>query len=61
MKHNTAGSLALDWLTREQATEILQVTTKTIDIWIKDGRLEARKPAPGTVRIPASAIERLMS
>lgn len=53
--------LALDWFTRKQAAEYLQVTEKTIDNYIRKGLLRSAQPVPGgAVRISASSIEKMM-
>jgi excisionase family DNA binding protein len=61
MKARMTPTLNPDFLTREQAAATLQVSERTIDRYIRDGRLEARKPSARVVRIPAASLERLMS
>jgi excisionase family DNA binding protein len=61
MKAGITHSLCSDFLTREQAAATLQVSERTIDRYIRDGRLEARKPSARVVRIPAASLERLMA
>jgi excisionase family DNA binding protein len=55
-------SIALDWLTRKQAAQILQVSTRTIDRYIAEQRLDARKiGAHGPIRISAASLKTLLS
>jgi len=53
-----------EWLTRAQAAEKLQVTSRTIDTYIKDGRLKAAKfgkpGGRGNVRISAASLNALL-
>jgi predicted site-specific integrase-resolvase len=49
------------WLTRKQAAQELQVTTATIDTWLKAGHLSGSQIVPnGTVRISAASVERML-
>lgn len=47
------------FLTQKQTAEILQVHRSTLHRWLRAGRLESVKIG-GTVRIPASALERIV-
>ena len=49
-----------DWLTRQQAAQLLQITTRTLDRWIAQGLILARKPTSGTVRISAASIDKML-
>lgn len=50
-----------DWLTVEQTADYLQVSTRTIREWIKKGILPASQVFKrGAVRVPSSAIEKLL-
>ncbi len=50
-----------EWLTKKQAAAQLQVCTKTIERLIQSGKIEARNPTGGMVRISAASIEKFMS
>jgi excisionase family DNA binding protein len=55
-------SIALDWLTRKQAAQILQLSTRQIDRLIANNQLDARKIGKhGSVRISAASLETLLS
>ena len=47
-------------ITPKEAAARLRVTTQTLRAFIKDGRLEASKLGPRTIRISAAAIEKFM-
>ena len=50
-----------DYATRREAAEALRVDQRTIDRWIRLGRLEASQIVPnGTIRISVASIERLL-
>lgn len=46
-------------LTRAQAAEALSVNLKTVDRWIKAGRLKAINLGPRMVRITMASLENL--
>ena len=53
--------IVIDWLTRRQAAEYLQVTTRTIDNYIRAGLLRSAQLVPGgAVRISASSVEKML-
>ena len=45
--------------TQQELAELLKVSTRTIQNWIKDGQIKAIRIGR-TVRIPASEIDRLV-
>lgn len=49
-----------DWITRKQAAEYLQVSTRTIDNWVKSGKLPIRRISESTIRISMTEIDRLL-
>jgi DNA-binding transcriptional regulator LsrR (DeoR family) len=62
MKAEISQTLYLDWLTRKQVGQILQLSTRTIDRYIAEQLLDARKIGDhGPIRISATSLESLMS
>jgi excisionase family DNA binding protein len=54
-------TIAHDWMTRNEAADYLRVTTRTIDRYVAQRRIEASQLVPGgAVRISASSVERLL-
>lgn len=49
-----------DWITRKQAAEYLQVSQRTIDNWVKAGKLPIRRISEGTIRISMTEVDRLL-
>ena len=49
-----------DWLTKKQAADIFQVSPRTVDRYIKDGKLQATRLSRRAVRISATSVERLL-
>lgn len=56
-ERNTVPNITHEWLTVKQAAEYLQVSTATIQRWIRTGTLDASQIG-GTYRIAAATIER---
>lgn len=46
-------------LTKKQAAQRKQVSVKTIDRWISEGRIEALRYGPRLVRIPTESLDNL--
>lgn len=46
--------------TVKSLAELLSVHEHSVRSWIKSGRLRAIRPGPGTIRIPASEVARLL-
>jgi excisionase family DNA binding protein len=52
-----------EWLTRKEAADLLRVSVRTLDTYIKDGRIVSHKLSPtskGPVRVSASSIHQLL-
>jgi excisionase family DNA binding protein len=47
----------MKWLTKAQAAELAGVKPRTIDRWIKDGRLTKYKAGPNSRRVFLNATE----
>lgn len=47
-------------LTKDQAAARLAVSRRTLERWIKVGRLATIKPSPGVVRIDAADVDRFI-
>lgn len=53
--------VAEEYMTRDQVAEMLQVSTKTVDRYIKNGKLTAsRLPGGRLLRIPRTAVDALL-
>jgi excisionase family DNA binding protein len=50
----------MEWITRRTASERLGVSVATVDRWIRDGKLEASRLTPGTVRVSVFSIDQLI-
>ena len=49
------------FITREEAAALLKVNKKTVDNWISEGVIEARKIGKRFVRIPYTSIQQLLN
>ena len=47
-------------MTPREVAERLRVSTRTVQNWIREGRLPATRVSPRVVRIPADAVEALV-
>ena len=47
-------------LTKNEAAARLTVSRRTLERWIKDGRLPTIKPSPGVVRVDLADVDRLI-
>jgi len=54
-----------DWLTKQQAADLLQVSVRTINHYMTTGVIDVakhvRRPTSRTTRIAAAAIEKILS
>lgn len=48
-------------LTKNEAADRLRISRRTLERWVRDGRLAVVKPSPGTVRVDPAEIDRLIS
>lgn len=46
----TALAVPIVWLTKPEAAEYARVSLRTINRWIREGRLRVVQPSPGIVR-----------
>lgn len=46
-------------LTKYEAAVRLRVSMRTLERWVRDGRLAVVKLSPGTVRIDSSEVDRI--
>ncbi len=49
-----------DWLTKKQAAATLQIAVRTLDRYIRNGKIKATRLSKRAVRIPATSVERLL-
>lgn len=47
-------------LTKDEAAARFSISRRTLERWIRDGRLSTIKPSPGVVRIDADDVDRLI-
>lgn len=43
-----------------EVAKVFGVHERTIDKWVREGRLDTVRPAPGTVRIPLDSVMELI-
>lgn len=53
-------AVSREYLTSRQAADLLQVSQRTIQLWVEKGQLEAWKTAGGHRRIPVQAVQALI-
>lgn len=49
-----------EWLTVKDITEILNVTRATVSAWVNDGDIPSLR-IKGTIRIPRSAMDKIVT
>jgi len=49
-----------EYLNKKQASQLLGVCTRTLENWVREGKLKASKPTKQTFRIKRSSIDEMM-